>query len=282
MSTTARIVVGHGEDPGEVEPPGGEGELLFTSDWSFATGNSVNALLDNGKWSGFSGCPTYNPPIINVIDGDSVGWTETENVYETYHNAQDCGAVLLEPVPGLSDGDSYRIRWYRRVGGTGTSGLVTWHGDAMQVGYFAEIEATLWAIHNPSSTEYDMMLGIADDAHYCRLQRGVWYRMEFGIQIVNHALRRFRIWPFIYSYPAGVLLFDASDFVGDFGGGSTLQSKYDLNIYDTWEGGTYEDLAWRQFGLGNEGSSSAGPSGQSWQTAAVEIRKGWDLEVGPI
>ena len=55
----------------EPEPSG----VFFTSDWGTATGNSDTAITDGGLYD--SVFCSGRADVLNVIEGDSVGWTKT-------------------------------------------------------------------------------------------------------------------------------------------------------------------------------------------------------------
>ena len=104
-------------------PPGGTGAIYFATDWSGATGRSVGAILDGGRWSGGAGNWRNSFEVVPAPDGfptdfvleqrgiaESGSWVQIELYCGSSYGAP-CDAALAA-VPELQDGDSLGMRVY--------------------------------------------------------------------------------------------------------------------------------------------------------------------------
>jgi uncharacterized protein YjdB len=101
-------------------PPPGEGNVVFGSDWGTATGNSLLAVTDGGKWTFVSAEYTQT---MNIVASTGLDFP-TSNVYQVIATSARSGWSELRhtalPIPAVNTIRSYR--WYMRV--TMPDGLV--------------------------------------------------------------------------------------------------------------------------------------------------------------
>jgi uncharacterized repeat protein (TIGR01451 family) len=259
--------------------------IVFSSDWSAATGTSDVALRDGGKWNTLY-CQQASE-TATVVGGTSVGWTKTPNVLRLQQlGPTSCGT--LEKVDVLPVSTSHWGRFYFRNDEVGTQHN---HVVTYNPGVGAPIQTALWNRSgnasgvnifmrtyyqsNGSAMTYPLnvwSIGTPAQSGVDRLQNGVWYRYEWHMEYVTPTT--YRIWPRIYNM-AGNLLYDAERFFqSDYpqSGSFSLASWYAAgNSF----GFTDVTLA-RRFGLGNEGPGGSTNTGGYWYHADVAIStSGW-------
>jgi hypothetical protein len=255
------------------EAPGGGGTaLLFSSDWSTATGSTDNALRDGGRWANVVCWPVY-PQVLQVIPGAQVGWNMTPNVMQvTNRGSQYCGQVNSETnVPQLT---SFYIRFYVRVEDENQSNF-----HPVAVNCCGDIQWTPWSIDVfgavPGETYHAVMHVPTPQGQPFnswrprqRLPMRQWFRFEYYVEYINPTSLRARIWPRVYDFN-GTLLYDASSFVSHWDNGANVLAQFYAN------GGYVQlrnaDLA-RRFSMGYEGTSGATDQGRRWFYAKVELR----------
>lgn len=104
-------------------PPGASGRIYFASDWSSATGNSVGAILDGGRWGGGAGNWRNSFSVVPAPAGfptdfvleqrglaESGSWGQIELYCGDSYGAPCDAALGL--VPELQVGDSLGMRVY--------------------------------------------------------------------------------------------------------------------------------------------------------------------------
>ncbi|MGH7462393.1 MAG: Ig-like domain-containing protein, partial [Longimicrobiales bacterium] len=234
-------------------PPGG---VLFRSDWNTATGNSVNAVTDGGR---YDGGVCGHQDVLSVVPGAAHGWTLTPNVLQVT-NRGETRCWKVETERSVPQGINYYIRFYAMID---NEYQTNFHSVAISA---ATTQAALWSIEQANTAGYLHAFRYPRDPDYMdfswtcdtRLTRRAWYRFEFFVEILSST---FRVWPRIYD-AAGNLVCQASTYHHVDGGSRTLQ---DMNN----SGGspfTNLDLL-RRFGIGYEGTGGATNTGTHWYYA---------------
>ncbi|MGH7467400.1 MAG: hypothetical protein ACRENP_05375 [Longimicrobiales bacterium] len=277
------------EDPGTGEPtfePPVQGQQLWFSDWSAATGNTDFAVTDGGaldtgagRWRGgkWDYITCWPPDIMRVVPGAPLGWTLTPNVLEMTDRGETA-CDLLELDSAIPPGRSFYIRAYIRVEpGVGANN----HPFKLNAGGGAgPVQGVLWANNTNSGTTYTQKLQFPNGstpANYNSwalasehaLRTNTWYRHEWFIEIVSTSTRQYRVWPRIYDM-AGNLIRDASHFlIGDPSSDQTTLAQW----YARGGGDRFTDLNLaRRFTLGMEGPGGAPVTNRHWYYAAVSVR----------
>ncbi len=258
--------------PPPAPPPAG---VAFQSLWSNA-GTSIAAVTDGGLWP-ILACGTVYQNVMSVVAGAPLGFTETPNVLRVRMAGQDCAMLQRDGIIPAST--THWGRFYIRNDEFGTSNThpVAYHNvhgadpiQAVPLQRFANIQNGSWQIGIPTAGNYPF------NRYYTPLlPNGVWYRFEWEMRYLTATT--FRFYPRIYNL-ADSLLYDASNLRVE-GGSSTLQQWYDQGNFNSLGGngsaGTAAQLA-RNFGLGNEGPSSASNTGGSWYYAKFGLStSGW-------
>ncbi|MGH7460709.1 MAG: hypothetical protein ACREMA_06730, partial [Longimicrobiales bacterium] len=201
------------------------------------------------------------------------GWTLTPNVLQVT-NRGDTRCWKVETERSIPQGVNYYVRHYAMVD---NEYQTSFHSVAVAA---ANTQAALWSIEAADAAGYLHAFRYPRSSSYydfswtcdTRLQRRVWYRFEYFIEILPG--QRFRVSPRVYG-PTGSLVCQSSTYHHVDGGSRTLQ---DLNNAG---GSPYTNLdLLRKFGLGYEGTNGATNTGTRWYYAAVEIRS--DTWPGPI
>jgi hypothetical protein len=222
---------------------------------------------------------------MNVVAGNSVGWSLTPNVMRVTMLGTQCGGVSkLAAVPQRT---SHYVRFYFRNDETqntnwhptwynccGTIQMVPWSRRGTSQGVFIGPQIARAANGSDMPYPYNFWRPGVQGQGNRTLSNGTWYRYEYYLEYVSAT--GYRIYPRVYDM-AGNLLYDVNAFFpSDYQGqGPTLAAYYAAgNAF----GITDAQLA-THFGMGNEGPGGASNSGQSWYYARVGISlNGW---VGP-
>ena len=257
---------------------------LFESNWSTATGNSVEAFTDGNTWDTYY-CQDA-PRTLTSVAGASLDWTLTPNVLRIQQNATTCG--MLEKRNAIPLSTTHWGRMYFRNDEFGSA-----HNHVMTYNALGAIQVAIW-------NRYAYQLQYADGfatfirTYYTsagtgtsyptnywtiqsRLSNGIWYRYEWEMEYVTPTT--YRIWPRIYDMQ-GNLLFNASSY---FQNDYPQSGPYSLT---TWyaAGNTFgfSDVSLaRHFGLGNEGPGGSTATGLYWYHAAVKLSTdGWIGGIG--
>jgi hypothetical protein len=264
LPITLRITRGAAPPP---EPPA----LLFSSDWSTATGTGDTAVSDGGKWDA-SLCPASRADVLAVVASDGLGWSRTTNVLQvTMRGNTGCGRCLIDDVVPAST--SHFGRFYWRNDETEVTNL---HPTSYPTGVGGEtIQIVPWGREGTASGHRITMTGgfqpkASGQMFGALLTNGVWYRYEWHIEFLT-ALT-YRIYPRIYN-ASDTLLYDATGyFSSDFPWTQSLKAYYD-------GGGSFSigNAEWaREFSLGNEGPNVSVDNGEHWYFADVAFSlDGW-------
>lgn len=261
---------------------GGGGVTVFESNWDTATGNTQNAVQDGFLWD-----ETYctHSQILEVVTGDPVGWTLTDNVLRVENHGEEF-CWQIETTDAIPEDEDYVIRMYWMV----DDELEThFHAVAIPV---SGTYAVPWGIDDVGATfNYDVRFGgfygaASNWVTPSDQSRDTWYRSEIFIERVDAT--HMRMYPRLYNM-AGDLLFDWDEFVNIEDPGETLQEYYtgggSGTIGTDGSGRTIDDM-FRHFGVGYEGSAGAAGTGQAWFYAGVKVVTGLSktdaLWIGPI
>lgn len=274
--------------------------ILWSSNWATGTGTGRDAVEDGtaGSREFYRECSSTTN-VANVIAGDSVDWTLTDNCLEVTKRGANCTQIwasstgAANTVPGLSDRESYYVRLYIRADLTvAPFHPVTnpdgedWANHPIAAPETADIECRHWAprevnlgdstyrarmhMDNPSS-------GLNTDGRWSSptLDLETWYRFEWFHHFYDASnVNRYRIYCRIYTL-AGALLHDTDDFrrspetsPGDLV--QTLQEWYDAGGYFSWAAGAISN----SWGLGYEGPALASDTGEHVYMASPAIGTG--------
>jgi hypothetical protein len=255
----------------EVVPPEPPPELLFRSTWETATGSTDNAISDGGFWN-VNFCAADRANVLNVLDGDALGWTKTANVLSVRTLGEACAQFQLPTPSVIPASTSHYVRMYYRVDATtgsnnhpftynccGDIQLVPWSRYSFPGGYSINIATDETYPYNKWGPG---TLGVSHDLQ----PYDTWFRYEWYIEYLT--AMTLRIYPRIYSL-AGALLYDADTwFQQDYTGtGYSLTDWYAnggvINITDV-------DLA-RLLGGGNEGPFGAPDTGEYYYFADIAV-----------
>ncbi len=271
-------IAGSNAPPPPPPPPPPPG-VTFSSDWSTATGNSVAAVTDGGRWPGLA-CSNFHQ-TLNVVPGNTVGFTLSPNVLRI----QDLGASIcgmLEQAAAVPASTTHWGRLYFRndIQASGT------HNHVGTYNAIGRVQVTWWSRQGLPSGGFFIFLrtyyfgnGSSSAYPFNRwaptqpLANNTWYRYEWHMEFVTAT--SYRIWPRVYAMGGTQPLLDADDFVqSDYpsSGTHTLASYYAAG--NTF--GFSDPALSRRLGLGNEGPPSSSNSGQYWYHARVALSTaGW-------
>lgn len=275
----------HRRRPVEFNAGGGSPEIIFSSDWSAATGTGDTAVRDGGIWDDKLCAFT---DVANVIDGDAVGWTLSANCMEITRNASNCLQVEETPLD-VAEGEDVYLRMYARADVTRANGNPANHpvcyncSGAIQLMPWAP-----WVQEGTAAGKYQAKLATSTSAFNIEWDRrwkpspdldtGVWHRFEFWNEYIIDASPAWgvRVWPRVYNM-AGTLIRDSDSYVRMDGFGAPDPTETLTEYYD---GGGFmvvtDGALARNFGVGYEGPAGATNTGEHWYYGGVAVaRGGW-------
>lgn len=282
----------------EQPPPGGgnggggapQVPVVFESNWGFQTGNSREAVSDNGLWP-IVACGNHYE-VLTVVAGGPVGFTLAPNVLRVQmRGASACG--MLQRDDALPISTTHWGRFYVRNDENGTRNghasaynnvhpgssiqSVPWTRDARTGANEPGVGNWLMQVGGTEAYPYDTWYGPV-------LRNGVWYRFEWMMEYRGDI--EFRVYPRIYDME-GTLIADERHFVQQ-----EYRGEQDLTLAEYYQldggrrqmalvggaAGASAELA-RNFGIGNEGPANAADTRGYWYYARFALSTvGW---IGP-
>jgi uncharacterized repeat protein (TIGR01451 family) len=266
--------------------------LVFSSDWSNATGNTEGAIADGGRWDQLFWCGRDD--IMFSVPGSTVNWTASSNVMQVrLQGVNGCRAIQrARAVPARTThwgrmyirndetqfGESHHnfsynfaapiqaVFFNRRANANGTGwNLNFWMRNGPGNGFTYPVNT--WIAQNREGGPEQFMT----------FAHRIWYRYEWQVEYLPGGTR-FRFWPRIYDM-AGNLLADYRNFyhldtanLGLEPSFNTLEQWYNLgNAF------AVDDAElMRNIGIGNEGRLNTPNNGQAWYVANFAIStQGW-------
>ncbi len=233
--------------------------FLWTSDWNAATGNSLFAIQDGGRWTDRA-CVGGAGVLIRVVNADNtIAGLPTHwptNVLQVDHNGQNCDNVITENRwPGPAIGDTI---WFRVLAWLNKCGLTTGPVHNVQ----SNIGSIAWTITEDQCQggqapigfkSYFLGGGIQWEAGFA-IPDSTALRYEWGL--IRESTSRYDALVRVYNDRTGALLFDEST-LAQFTGQT-------LAAFNATSGFTYSgvgpDVTFRSWMLGQQGPGMA--SGQ--------------------
>lgn len=258
------------------EPSGGGSSMAFESDWSYALGNTREAVTDGGTWPGLA-CERTFPATLRVMQASEVAFPLGGNVLRVQmRGPTDCG--MLQKNDAVPISTTHWGRFYIRNDEVGTKNdhpvaYNNIHGSA-------DIQGVPFARFANRTPAGQWQPGVVGDAPYPNnkwygplLENGRWYRYEWQMEYLSAT--ETRVHPRIYDMD-GTLLFDASAFVNDNGDYTLAQWYAAGGTITLANGGTPDAELARNFGMGNEGPGSSTATMGYWYYARAALSlEGW-------
>src|SRR5439155_17576009 len=267
-------------------PTVGSAGILFESTWSTALGTSQTAWTDGGRWTWATSWDFPPTPVMQIVTGGPNGLNALRL---TQHGPLWPANVQKNDV--LPVGRDYYVRFYMRNDDTSQQGdhvvtVDTWEYPNLTFVRKSSSSTSWQPISSFYGCGYVYPIGHWYSAK--RLALGAWYRIEYWVHYVDPT--HIQVHPRVYDAANTLIIQDVDYRQEDFGlqvwnGSSTwtLASYYAAgltfcvqNYVATHTGGR----SITNFGLGNNGNSSATDTGLFWYFAAVQIRD--DTWPGPL
>ena len=204
-------------------PPGPSGELLIASDWSTATGTSLAATTDGGKWIDNGG--EWTDGRTRVVTGSG---GPAPNALQFTHNTGDylntwlMAYMELDAMPQI--GERITWRWYMNHK-TSDLGYNSDHGIAWTGQQRINGDEPWFTQDSPTATDFRAGLQLGEsqpspNSFYTngRVPKNEWHRyeMQFEQLTANSWEVRLRIW----DTDDATILFDSQDFRASDGAGT--------------------------------------------------------------
>lgn len=245
-------------------------EVIFESLWETALGTGDAAVMDTGSYGWDASACMSRPTVLEVIEGDSVGWTLTPNVLRVHNDGEESCGMIENSTAIPSDADNYFVRAYGRVSNVSDNGF-TFHSFNMAI--LSPIQGIYWAL-NPVVTDVSFKPRLSFSEHSMSstflhlgptLNQNEWYRYEWHVEYYDPGNPlRCRIWPYIYNM-AGDLIADANDYISAENA-QTLAANYaagEYGLVDSRDRGRY-------ICLGYEGTATNDDEA-NWYWAALKV-----------
>lgn len=259
----------------------GGGTTTFASNWSFSTGTGGLAVSDNNAFD-LSACSS---PLLNVISGSDVGFTETTNVLRVEMDGENCRVV--EKSAAYPESTTHYVRIYVRndvdddMSQDHAYAYNNLHGQSIG----GDIQAAPLCIWTNIASANFWRLGIILRFAYPQnrwytpeLPNDTWFRYEYMFEFVDAT--HYRVWPRVYNM-AGTLLYTSDDFRREGSGTQSLTEWYDIggaNRSSELAGIINGDIPnvtdAAKIGLGNPGPSGNTITGQYFYFAKFEVNTG--------
>jgi hypothetical protein len=245
--------------------------VLFDGDWSGATGNSIGAVTDGGRWTRYT---EYNNGIpvqlLSVVPEGPGG----RNALKVLQRGSSFAANLVKQnvLPPSTD---YYVRFYMRNDDTSFSGDHVVTPDMFDYGNLTYIRKTAaptgWqAISSFYGAGYTYPIG-----HWTlnrTLSHGVWYRFEYYVHFVSATQMRVEIR--VYD-DSGAQIASEADYQQSSFGSQVWNGRSDWTLASYYQAGYtlgVNPLSLTTFSLGNNGQFGALDTGLAWYFAGVQIR----------
>jgi uncharacterized repeat protein (TIGR01451 family) len=253
-----------------VSDPVPPGTYAFSSDWSTATGTSVSAVSDGGKWNGSSG-DNGGATVLEVVPGTAVrgdAWTLTPNVLAIYMRGPNHDYVISR-LNALPQSTTHWGRCYLMFE-EGVSHQRNMHPFAYDPVGSIDLVFLNWGGGTQpwlaAVADVDYRIGI-EGAGFRTLNLGEWYRYEWMVEYVTPT--SVKLWPRLYSM-SGTLLYDA--------GGFLHEDNVSFSMAEFWSTGavTVNAAEATEIGLGQPGPAGTTDTGTATYVAACAIStEGW-------
>jgi hypothetical protein len=214
----------------------GTPSIIFFSDFRTATGNSINAVTDGGKWN----INAVTPETMQIISSQGLDFP-TPNVMQMTATSERQGFAIVRktgmPVPQV--GESRFYRWYIRM--TQIDGLIDYQTHPIQDGNNASTTNWMFIVYNGGGGSgipngmWQPQFWADNDPVYNNmrwyapiLSKNVTYRFE--MQILRNTTNTFQMHIRIYDASGNLIATDAD--IHNISNAARLSSNPSLGIGD--------------------------------------------------
>ena len=235
--------------------------VIFESNWTTATGATLSALTDGGRWGfwndGTNGTLQAGAHIMEVVPGGPPGYTNSLRVQQR-GECGECWADVRKNEFIAAPNADYFVRFYFKTDDVNATvqdhGVEPWNGHATDdLTYLNKTEG-------PSGWGFRLKIGVnatdghggfwptfdwnlvdcggvctADNQNYQPLAYGTWYRLEYWVHFTPSSPNHIQIHPRVYN-AAGTLLYQDANFVQEgylWDGGAVCGGTNDWRL-DRW------------------------------------------------
>ena len=266
--------------------------VVFQSDWTTDTGPSRNAVRDGGRWKNYWEFNGGRPgQLLSVVPGASVNAPGGRNALKVVQRGTSGYAANVQQDKVVPPSTDYYVRFYMRNDDTSQQGdhvvtVDTWEYPNLTFVRKSSSSTSWQPISSFYGCGYVYPIGHWYSAK--RLALGAWYRFEFWVHYVDAT--HIQVHPRVYD-ASNVLVLTESDYRQEDFGLQVWNGRSDWTLATYYAAGLtfcVQDYvashsggrSITNFGMGNNGNSSATDTGLFWYFAAVQIRD--DTWAGPI
>ena len=253
--------------------------VVFQSDWSTDTGSSRNAVQDGGRWKNYWEFNGGKPgQLLSVVPGASVNAPGGRNALKVVQRGTSGYAANVQQDHVVPPSTDFYVRFYMRNDDTSAAGD---HVVTVDTWKYANLT---FMRKSSSSTGWQFVISMYGCGYTypighwgpdVTLNRGVWYRFEYGVTFVDGT--HIQVHARVYDASGAQILGDA-DFRQTNYGGEKWNGRSDWTLASYYAAGYSFCVipeALTHFGMGNNGQTGSVDTGLAWYFTGVQVRTDW-------